>query len=488
MHSCEVGDSEVVKPHILFCCSALQISPTFLLSCAETTSTTVQKQVSQCCSQMRLLIKEQGKAMVSITCLKLVTTLQPGSTIGLSKSGVGASDADAEADQQQQQQMLNPGQSDSFMSALSAALCQSVFSVLAAAVPHLRLLTLGGFSCNAALPMFGAFCQELSHLCVDMDTVPISALCNAGQYLHSLTILTLNSTAQNRDLDQGQVIGQYVDAVFLAFKDSESLSTIQIKICKNTVLECQPFSWTLLPTSLTCMQFTCALLHSDQLTEALGRLTHLSLADGPCDAYLLDVMQNFPALMSLELTDDDPLLIHCADCAGKHGGSLIKQRLLDGSFTLRCEHLKFCGTCQQVRDMWSWFPRTVMSSGCITLFFEGGPQELCLDGLASLFPNMHWLTLAGSLDALDTPEMNVKFFEAMTDSGFSPGLGLETLELTCSQLNVSGPGLAHLCKHMTRLEHLDIEPCEDDVYNELLAELNKLGRSRNLTVTGWAQI
>ncbi|MEW5304502.1 MAG: hypothetical protein WDW36_007112 [Sanguina aurantia] len=357
-----------------------------------------------------------------------------------------------------------------------------VFAMLATAVPNLQELKLTGCCWDAALYAFGLACPHLTQLDIEALCVPVEALTSFGTHLpHLLHLTVTNHHVCHADKVQ---LGAYFDAFLPTTQQCVHLTRLEIDLCEGMSLTCQPDTWALIPTDkLQHLRCACYMAESPSFNALIRKVPSLCLEGPPCDD-LLKVFRGFPLLRQLEVLstqsngdatwlvcDEEGDLafdMHDADAPGLR---MLRDRLLDGSFSLTCNSIGFEGSMGGISGVFDWLP-VFPTVGTVEFMFSGDDTPHCLQRLAHLCPGAYEIILDGLADVAEAWSL-----EVLAPLAALPKLGL--LRLRCPQLAVTVDGLMKLCNSLPRMACLTIDTrlCEGVVdRQELAAEVEKLGK------------
>lgn len=240
----------------------------------------------------------------------------------------------------------------------------SVFSMLAAAVPCLRSLTLSGCCWDALLPAFGASCRQVEELHVSIKHIPFSALKGLGHHLPSLRFLGILSDSRGDQF----LVAKYMDALMVEMQDCKQLYRLKLRFyetrCWDSTtngsisLTCKAESWSHLPKSLREFDCNSRIRSSGQYTTFIQGMRSLTLQEAPCDE-LAQVLVDFPLL--------EHLLVNGAEMPGWHftcpndavGMSSLRMRIGAVSFNLDYNQLTLKGTGTRIAEVFDCMPQVI---------------------------------------------------------------------------------------------------------------------------------
>ncbi|MEW5316273.1 MAG: hypothetical protein WDW38_007654 [Sanguina aurantia] len=353
-----------------------------------------------------------------------------------------------------------------------ATVLGSVFARLPEAVPHLRTLRLAGCCYDAALYEFGAACPLLGTLCLEPVYVPIAAVQGMGYELPSLQKLVLSN--QHLVTSQRGHLGAYMDSIFRAAQQCQTLSHLVIDLPAGAYLACRSSSWELLPLSIRKLECSCSVTPSEAYQAFITRLPSLHLLDPPC-ADLLELAHRFPRLRELTVTGDEPLQVVCPPFQDNSPQrTQLIEALLCGELKVYCTAMSIRGGGMHVHDMLNCLPTfgTVQS---IKLVFTGNGDipAKCLERFESSFPDLQTFTLADERGVFADAAgrvLDVQFFSPLIAC-----TALQSLQLH-AWLQLSTAGLLGLCDSLPQLKALGFVACKGVDKEQLVAGLQAMGR------------
>lgn len=420
-----------------------------------------EQQLSACTTQVHCLLTTLGKAIQSVTTLTL-RVVHLASCIGSARPSLEQVSGRFYLEHEDCGYEVHWSKNRSACPEPLGDLPDSVFAMLAAAVPHVATLCLSGRVRGAALQAFGAACPALESLNVAAPHVMMQALHGVDTHLPRLTGVTLTCHREDCVMTNQRQLGCWTEDVLQELQQCGRLSKLDISFARSYPnLDCRKEAWTLLPYGLEHLRIDSPLFEVSDLDQiAVRMMPRLSLASPPCKTRL-KVFQKFPVLHELEVLwskDDQPsqagLLVQCSENAHISKRSLIKERFLVQNFCLKSEWLDFWGSGVEVQNMFAWLPKQLTVTN-VTIKFDGSEHINCLQQLPYLFPNLVTFELQGALSWSASWAMDLHFFEPLAAC-----VHFRSLLITCPGLGLTTAGLVQLCAGLVQLTNLQYVACE----------------------------
>lgn len=348
--------------------------------------------------------------------------------------------------------------------------CGSVFAMLADSVPNLRKLCLRGCCWDAALNAFGISCPLLDTLDIEVPHVPVQALRDFGKHLPNLVSVTAGNRRCVCKSDEPH-IGLWMDIFLPSTQHCRRLTSLSLEFPAGCTLTCQPDVWKHVPTSLKHLQCGILLVQSDAFLELIRQMPSLCMeADSVGD--LCQLFQHATLLERLEIMDSQAASLHCGgdeSAPAPSGLTMLKERFINGRFSLVCGGMSFIGTDEDVREVFKWLPQ-IPGIRQVELVCVGSMQPRCLEDVQRLFPEVREIILEGSEG--DEGEWDMEVLKPLATMS-----AVEHLELQCPQLVLTLPGLVQLCSSMEGLRELLLgaDLCEDLNESDISAAIQGLG-------------
>lgn len=411
-------------------------------------------QLSCCQSQMDNLLTGMSNGMLSVTKLTLQVSHLHVDTGERSAQEVSSGES------LRLRKVPCPG--------MFSVVTRSIFSALAAALPKLESLSLQGPCWDAALPVFGTFCSQLTSLCVQALTVPVSTLEGFSHHLPNLTSFSMRNHIMGTEQEQ---LGFETDAILLELQHCSKLASLCLSFSTplDFSLTCKPASWSSLPASLQQLEITCPVSRSGPYDAVLRRMKHLRLWEYPWD--LPRMLQASILMDSLETMGEGPVTqVNCMENLNESPWNvLMKERLLNGTFHLACYALCLNGTTQAIRDTLAWFP-AVPACVAIVINLQGGQKVNLLERISDVFPGVRRLMLQGPMVEAPNADMDMTFFKPLEKF-----LHLKELRIYSPRPRLTTAGLLELCVKYARLSKLGLTPHARVDVDELQDGLCKRG-------------
>lgn len=420
------------------------------------------QQLGTCLNQTLCLVRDLKDAIQSVTMLTLA--IVDDETDCAQDHTPAASAHPADVDQQMLQQQAAPEPSGA---GLASLLC-AVNTMLAAALPNLRELSLVGRCWEPALHVFGACCPLLSHLIIEALHVPLSALYDLHVHLPNLTAFTYsNLYAQKKD---EQELGQEIDAIFTKLQRCTKLARLRIELPDSVVLKCKPESWLLLPQDILHLECSCPIEDSDEFHDITMEIPNLCVYDWPgfCGS-LSEMFNEWTLLDSLKVATRTTIHLDCDRHACLATFNPLKERLLARPFHLECSGLIVSGTSEEICEAFVWMPSFPFVKKARFLF-QDAVQVNCLEQVSRVFPALEWLGIEDGEGWKDAWTLDDSFLSPLASC-----TNLRTLHV-CAQLRLTTAGLTRLCRGAGRLTHCSFCPCDGVDGDELAVQLVGSGR------------
>lgn len=407
------------------------------------------QQLANCTRQMMSVLSSLGAGLHSLTHLKLYISALPPHL----SSSQSATNSDKGI-----HTYFDPACQDD-VAHVPATIC----AMLAAAVPNLQSLSLGGVCVDVALPVFGSSCPLLSSLQVEAVLVPLCSLEGINVWFPNMARFTIHTTSpgarQQCSLYFGRLVERYVnDALPLLYACSK-LKRLQLdmnpkdrgaghtRLC--VVVTCTQQAWDSLPASLDEFECDTHVEHLLAATSFLHRIRSLALEDLPCNS-LTEMLLQAPLLERLAITSEDPLWLMWQEDITPSELESLKAQFLRG-FQLSCESFNIYGSCKDVQDLTAWLPPLLNTQYGTVVLTKGVVSEDLLDGLVHMCPALMSLVVK-SQNMSGNSSVPVK---SQLDEGIlRPLVRLSCLQkLTlCLKIKYTMEGVISLCASLPTLD------------------------------------
>lgn len=329
-------------------------------------------QLDTCTSQWTELVHGMGSAMSSVTKLRLRATFEQ----------LGNSSAKP-----------RPARASTFAQCRDscALLTHATCKLLAPALPALQELCIDGCCESVAFAAFGASCPYLTHLKIDPNTWPATALRGLERYLPILSCLTIKTRKMYLGASN---LAAYVGSALCAVQDVTSLVKLVVEIDESNFLRCEPGCWEQVPSNLEELVLLCEVRGIQHVLPLFHSLKNLTWTSTTCCLGVCEVIRITPSLRRLSITGPRETFMYCDE--GDHeqimtGLRLLKERMLDG-LQLSVPAIRFEGSSLLAEAALPELPALPIVT-TLALRYKDGDAAVCLSEIARVFPNLVELKL-----------------------------------------------------------------------------------------------
>lgn len=359
-----------------------------------------------------------------------------------------------------------------------------MFELLAAALPNLKHLSLGGdHHSKVSLSTFVAlskFCLLLTGLSIETGMFDEKGLADISHTFRRLTKLTIkDNDIEWVDDDSPERAASFLCGTDLDLSSCSKLTTLVIDCGgqQDNGIICWSDFWKHLPKSLTELQCNgnlYGLLQSENwpglilnLPDFMENVRVLTLVDTPGSNLPL-LLKEAPHLERLTVTGNRRTELLWNPNISLEQLLRYKDHLL-GGFVMSLPHVKVTGPSDLIRDEMGWIPPLLDTTYC-AVTFPGDFHVQCLDQVVRLFPNLMTFAMGDHSLWADDPQLSEEFLNPLIECNH-----LEKLEI-CVLLKYTNHGVLNLITSLPALVEMRCMPHKGFDATCVMKALEAMGR------------